>query len=205
MDADARTRMVEGTVQLLATVGLQGASIGAVLAVSGAPRGSVYHYFPDGKDQLVAEALASACERTLRRIAVPPGSPPAEVVTAFLAPWRELLLRSGFRAGCSAAAVAVAAEGAALREAGAAVFDSWRASLVESLGAAGLEAGEAAAFATLVIASTEGAVILSRAAQGIEPFDTVATHLIELAHRVPGGPGGAPAPRAAPARRGGTA
>ena len=57
---DVRERMVDGAMALLARRGLQATSFSEVLAATGAPRGSLYHHFPAGKDQLVAEAVDRA-------------------------------------------------------------------------------------------------------------------------------------------------
>jgi len=43
---DVRTKMVRGAAGLLATKGVEGTSFAEVLAVTGAPRGSIYHHFP---------------------------------------------------------------------------------------------------------------------------------------------------------------
>src|SRR3954465_39815 len=52
-----RDRMVEAAVTGLRANGLAGAGINQVIAASGAPKGSLYHYFPGGKLQLAREAL----------------------------------------------------------------------------------------------------------------------------------------------------
>ena len=57
MAQGVKQRMVEGAVVLLAKHGLQATSFSDVLALTGAPRGSVYHHFPEGKGQLVASAV----------------------------------------------------------------------------------------------------------------------------------------------------
>lgn len=57
MARDVRARMVESAVELLARRGLLATSFSEVLERSGAPRGSVYHHFPGGKDELVGSAL----------------------------------------------------------------------------------------------------------------------------------------------------
>jgi TetR/AcrR family transcriptional repressor of lmrAB and yxaGH operons len=44
---------------------------------------------------------------------------------------------------------------------------------------AGLEPATASSFATTLIAASEGAVVMSRAQQSLEPFDQVAARLIE--------------------------
>ena len=57
MPSDARQKMIEGAVTLLALRGLEGTAFRDVLERSGAPRGSIYHHFPNGKDQLVEAAI----------------------------------------------------------------------------------------------------------------------------------------------------
>ena len=54
----SRERMLEAAIALMRESGLSGAGINEVVRLSGAPKGSVYHFFPQGKQQLVAEALA---------------------------------------------------------------------------------------------------------------------------------------------------
>ncbi len=51
--SDIKQRMIEQAVILLAKKGLQGASFSEMLQASSAPRGSLYHHFPGGKDELV--------------------------------------------------------------------------------------------------------------------------------------------------------
>jgi TetR/AcrR family transcriptional regulator, lmrAB and yxaGH operons repressor len=55
----ARERILDGTTVLLRQGGYAAAGVNEVVAVSKAPKGSVYHYFPAGKDQFVSESLAN--------------------------------------------------------------------------------------------------------------------------------------------------
>ena len=57
MARGVRERMVQSAIVLLAKRGYQATSFSEVLAESQAPRGSIYHHFPDGKDQLIAAAI----------------------------------------------------------------------------------------------------------------------------------------------------
>ena len=81
-------------------------------------------------------------------------------------------------------AVTVATDSAPLRERAATVFRSWRRRLAELLEAGGLASREADRFAAALIATSEGAVALSRAEQSLEPFDLAAEHLLEQIHRL---------------------
>src|SRR3954447_299458 len=105
MAGEVRARMVEGAMRLLARQGLQATSFSEVLELTGAPRGSLYHHFPGGKDQLIRSALDLAGDRALQLLAEKDGAPAEEIATFFLGMWRTLLVRSQFSAGCAVLAV----------------------------------------------------------------------------------------------------
>jgi AcrR family transcriptional regulator len=176
--SDARRKMIESAAILLATRGLEGTSFSDVLERSGAPRGSIYHHFPEGKDQLVDAAIELAGDRALRVLDAVGGSPPKEVTRFFLDLWRQVLARSDLRAGCAVLAVTVATDSPDLLEHAAAIFRAWRGRLTELYEAGGMDAEAAARLATTVVAATEGAVVVSRAERTIEPFELVAAQLI---------------------------
>ncbi|WP_349865705.1 TetR/AcrR family transcriptional regulator [Leifsonia sp. WHRI 6310E] len=179
MPADVRSRMVDGAIRLLATRGLAGTSFSEVLEVTGAPRGSIYHHFPGGKDELIAAAVDRSAENAVALLDQRAGEPADRVAELFLDTWRLLLTRSGFEAGCALVAVTVDADTDVLRELAAAAFTAWRGHLAELLTRGGLPAETAQRTATLLLAAAEGGVILSRATQDLEPFDTVASALLD--------------------------
>ena len=187
MASDTRQRMIEGATRLLAQRGLQETSFSEVLELTGAPRGSIYHHFPDGKDQLVAAALDLAGGHAIELINRMLGASAEDVTARFLEIWRELLVRSNLQAGCAVLAVTIATDSPDLLAHAAAVFRSWRVRLTELLQAGGLHKRDAPGFAALLIAATEGAVVLSRAEQTLEPFTLVAhqltTQVAQLAAR----------------------
>ena len=72
--------------------GAQATAIADVLEHSGAPRGSAYHYFPDGRTQLLCEAIDYAGEYIAGRDRR--GGPSAiDVLDALVDAYREQLLR----------------------------------------------------------------------------------------------------------------
>jgi TetR/AcrR family transcriptional regulator, lmrAB and yxaGH operons repressor len=171
---DTKQRMIELTVALLARKGLQGTSFKEVLEASGTPRGSLYHHFPGGKEELVLAALAIAGDQALSVLSRQRGKPATEVARAFIGMWRTVLEKSNFAAGCSVVAVTVAAEEPALLEKVGEVFRNNRLSLAKLLADGGVPAKRAIALAVSLIAACEGAVVLCRAERSMEPFDLVA-------------------------------
>ena len=179
MAGKVRLRMVEGAVQLLARRGLQATSFSEVLDLTGTPRGSIYHHFPEGKDQLVGEAVDLAGERAIEFINRKSGAGAVEITEYFLHIWRVILTRSNFQAGCAVLATTIATDSPGLLGHAAAVFRAWRNRLAELLENGGLAPREAARFAALLVASSEGAVVLSRAEQSMEPFELVCEQLLD--------------------------
>src|SRR5436190_8634292 len=179
MARGVRERMVASAVALLARKGLQATSFSEVLEHSGAPRGSVYHHFPEGKNQMIDSALDAAGATAIELLDRKAGEPAAEIAGWFLHIWREVLIRGKFEAGCAVLAVAVASDSPELLEHTARVFRGWRRRLAELLEQGGLATVDAARFAATLVAASEGAVVLARAEQSLEPFDLVAEQLLE--------------------------
>lgn len=179
---DTRRRMLDSTADLLGRNGTAGTTVDAVLAHSGAPRGSVYHHFPDGRRQLVVEAVRASGARVDSVIdaAVTDGDPEL-VLRQLVTFWRTMLVASDYRAGCPVVAVAVGGAdqvpGAA--DAVAQVFADWRARLVTLL-APGRPPAQARRLANLLVAAVEGALVLSRAERSTRPLDDVVAELTPL-------------------------
>ena len=178
MAGDTRTRMIEATVAALQRQGVAGMSFTDVLRASGAARGAIYHHFPGGKTQLVAEAGARNGQDVQAYLGTLAAGSPQAVVEAFLTAVRPAVEASAGGGGCAVAAITVPAgtDGGdgTLRQVAASAFASWTSELAGLLAAAGLPPAEAEDLATLLITLLEGAHIMCRAAGAIEPFDQAA-------------------------------
>jgi TetR/AcrR family transcriptional repressor of lmrAB and yxaGH operons len=178
MSGGVRERMIEGAVALLARGGPQAASFSDVLSAAGAPRGSLYHHFPNGKGELIEAAVDRAGAILTDVLNSLKGSSPEKVVEGFLAIWRTVLTRSRCEAGCAVAAVTLAADSADQLAHTGRIFRGWIDRLTSLLREGGVSSKEARGFAVLLVASVEGAVALSRAERSLEPFETVARQLM---------------------------
>jgi AcrR family transcriptional regulator len=176
----SRERMVRSAALLFREHGYSATAFSDVIAHSGAPRGSIYHHFPGGKAQLAQEAVAWAAAAIAERLdeALASERDAAGVLRAFLEPWRDVLARSGFRAGCPLVAITVETEvPPALRDAVSEAFTDWRELLATRLRSAGITPARAHTLATLTLSAIEGAVLLCRAQRDTAPLDAVATEL----------------------------
>lgn len=174
-----RERMIVSTALLVRERGARATSLDAILAHSGAPRGSVYHHFPGGRDQLLREATQYAGEYVARRLERATGDDPLAPLEVLFDDYRRNLVASDFRAGCPVVAVAIesAEDGPDLRDCTLAAFDRWRRAIAGSLEDSGVAAIRADELATHAIASFEGAIILSRAYRDLEPLERVRREL----------------------------
>ena len=176
--------MIRWAVRLLAQRGLQATSFSEILELTGAPRGSVYHHFPKGKDELIMAALDAAGAHALTLLDSAVDFSAEETTLYFVQVWRDLLIQLNFSAGCAVVAVTVATDLEALMAHAANVFRSWRSRLTQLLHKGGLTDSRATGFAAILIASCEGAVVLARAERSLEPFDLVAENLLDQVRRL---------------------
>jgi TetR/AcrR family transcriptional regulator, lmrAB and yxaGH operons repressor len=207
MAGDTRDRMIDATVAALQRHGVDGMSFTEILASSGAARGAIYHHFPGGKAQLVAEAAARNGADVRAHLAGLPAGSPSAVVDAFLAMIRPVVAAAVDGSGCAIAAATLgavppsaASPGAAppsaaspdvappsgagdegLRGVAATAFSSWTTQLAERLTTAGMPPAEADELAITLISLLEGAQILCRAAGSLDPFDKAARTAATLA------------------------
>ena len=175
--------MVVSTAALLREYGASATSIDRVLLHSGASRGSVYHYFPEGRAQLVGEAVDLAGEYMGRKIeAMTEADDPVHSLDALFDYWRVQLVENDFRVGCPIVAVAVETNDDApqLTRSAAAVFGRWQDALGSVLVRGGLPEERGRRLASMIIAAIEGAIIICRTQRSLDPLDATAAEIHDL-------------------------
>ncbi|MGE0358067.1 MAG: TetR/AcrR family transcriptional regulator [Burkholderiales bacterium] len=180
-----RERMVEATITLMRRSGLSGAGINEIVRESGAPKGSVYHFFPDGKRQIAAEALERNGRRVLDFIEAALASRPTPEggVKALFEAFARRLEEGRFRSSCAAGTVCLDLEEdlEGLREAIAGSFSEWIDAIAGRL--AFRDARRARSFAGLVVSAIEGAYIRGRAERSGKAFREAGAWLADVAAR----------------------
>lgn len=171
--------MLLAASELLRERGTGGVTIDAVLARSGAPRGSVYHHFPAGRSQLLREALVFAGDEITAKIDTAAGDSATALLHQFVDMWQQALLDSDYTAGCPVLAAAIGSghDEQQLTTLASEIFNRWRAAARDAYLREGFEPGEATALADTAIAAMEGAVVLCRATRSLEPLTDVAKQL----------------------------
>jgi TetR/AcrR family transcriptional repressor of lmrAB and yxaGH operons len=178
-----KQRMLDSAVLLLRERGAAGVTVDAVLAHSGAPRGSVYHHFPGGRNEMVLGAVRQAGDYIATMVDESAAEGDVQqMVHRLVAFWKRALTKTEYRAGCPVAAMAMDSRdvvpdaGDVVRD----VFARWQTSLVEALSASGFAAQRAQRLATLIVSAIEGAIILCRARRDLSPLDDVLAEILPL-------------------------
>lgn len=183
MASEPRERTVRSAALLFRERGVAATGMRDVVEHAGTPRGSLQHYFPGGKQQLLTEAMVWMAERAARplREALDAPTPPSPVavVTGLLDRFREVLARTGFQGGCPiVAGVSDASwDNPAVADAATEAFGRWLTPLRDALIRGGLPEERAARVALLVVSAAEGAVVISRARRDLTAIDAVQAEL----------------------------
>ncbi|MGW2235741.1 TetR/AcrR family transcriptional regulator [Streptomyces sp. NPDC001759] len=178
-----RERMVFSAAQLIRRDGVAATGMREVAAHAEAPRGSLQHYFPGGKEQLVNEAVAwagrYAGRRVARFLAALDEPTPSGLFAEMVRQWTDEYGSAGFAAGCPVAAATVdcAESVPSTREAVAAAFATWTAPVARALADMGVPEERAGALATLMISALEGAILIARAERDVRALTTVTREL----------------------------
>lgn len=172
-----RRRILDATRRLLAEAGTTGTGLKQIVAASGVAYGSIYHQFPDGKEELVAAAIDDAGDDLGRLIAHV-----FETADSFAAAARmmfdlggQLLEGTDFREGCPVGTAT--ADGhtiESVRLAGDAAFGKWIDVIASHAVRQGVEAPKARPLATAIIALYEGGLIMARTGHSTAAMESAA-------------------------------
>ncbi|MFG2912425.1 TetR/AcrR family transcriptional regulator [Kitasatospora sp. NPDC048298] len=179
-----RERIVRATSRLLQRQGYEGTGIKQISREAEATLGSVYHFFPGGKQELAAEAIRHGDEEFAVLLRAGLGSSP-DLGTAMTSCTRLLateLRRSDWQDGCPITSTALETVGRApvIEEAVAEAFANWRALVTDRLRAAGIREEDARELAGTVIGALEGAELAAQVARSEEPLLVTGKHLARL-------------------------
>ncbi len=182
--AQTRTKLLDTASQLIRAQGFHATGLDEVLRLSGVPKGSLYHHFPGGKDQLAIETLGHVVPQMQERMSTLLGS--SEDLTKALRALVDFTAKSfsesDFRNGCPIAGVTIdaACERDSLRHACEQGLNTWLKMFAAHFARAGMTEKRAKTSATLVLAALEGGLILSRAQRSCEPLTAIAEELTYL-------------------------
>lgn len=155
-----------------------------ILAAAGAPRGSLYYYFPGGKEEIGARAIEAAAKRvtiTLKELAAESGSP-ADFVDRYVAKLVHWMGQSGWRDGCPISTVLLenAPESEAITAVGRTAHARWRNVIEDMLARHGWPADRRTSAARTILMALNGAQIHARVEASPVPLEDCAAELRRL-------------------------
>jgi TetR/AcrR family transcriptional regulator, lmrAB and yxaGH operons repressor len=179
-----RQPIINAAVTLFRRQGYARTGLNDIVETSGAPKGSLYHYFPLGKSSIAVAAVEEAGVRvaaTLERLASECAST-GELLRAhagLLAGW---MRGSGFRNGCPITTVLLelAPRERAVTEAGRKAYATRVSILSRKLVDDGFARPRADALAVLCTSALQGALIQARVERSGRPIEVTAAELARL-------------------------
>ena len=182
--AGTRQRIIGATAVLMRRQGYEATGMKEIVTVASAPFGSVYHFFPGGKEQLGAETIGWSGAEYAKLLAAALDSSPdlAGGVRAFFEGAAEHLVATGYADACPIATIAleVSSHSEVLRQACDEVFGVWIEEGTRRFTGQGIPAGTARRLAVALLSLLEGAFVLCRAARSTEALEIASDTAVAL-------------------------
>jgi TetR/AcrR family transcriptional regulator, lmrAB and yxaGH operons repressor len=176
-----REQLIDTTSTLLEAQGYHATGLNQILTESGAPKGSLYYYFPQGKEELTAAAIAQTGKITAERIraGLAKFEDATEAIQSFVHTIAYHVEASGFSAGGPLTTVAMETVNSSerLNNACREAYGLLQAAFQEKLVMNGETEVRATQLATFIISAIEGGTILSRVHHSGNPLRQVAEEL----------------------------
>ncbi|MFF3274437.1 TetR/AcrR family transcriptional regulator [Streptomyces chrestomyceticus] len=182
--SDTRARVQGAATTLFRRYGYSATGLKQIAAQAGAPFGSIYHFFPGGKQQLAEDMIRTSGPEYGRRVlaALDSVPEPAESLVHAFEAAADDLAAAGYADACPIGTVAleVASSNEVLRAATAEVFEEWVHAAAQWFGRWVADPGTARSLACSMIMMLEGAFMLSRAARDPQPLRTAGRSMADL-------------------------
>lgn len=172
-----RERILYAAADLFRRQGYTGTGIKQIVAEAEAPLGSLYHFFPGGKEELAAEVIGIAGPFFVALVtsSVEPEDDPVRWTEAFYRGAGETLAASDFSDACpiSTMTMEIASSNERLRLAAASAFGLWVDGIAAELQTRGVPAQRCPELGEAMLAALEGGFVLSRARRTTAALDAV--------------------------------
>ncbi|MFD9068880.1 TetR/AcrR family transcriptional regulator [Streptomyces lasiicapitis] len=179
-----RERIVVCAARLIQRQGYVGTGIKQIAQEAQATLGSVYHFFPGGKETVAVAAIKHGEKEFawLLKDALRREDDPAAAVESCAAELAVGLRESGWLDGCpiTAAALETLGTDSEMQRACADALQRWEGVVEEKLLASGFTAEDAAEVATTVISTLEGAEVTAQVRRSEEPLWAAGRQLARL-------------------------
>ena len=183
-----RQPIINAAVTLFRRQGYSATGLNDIVHESGAPKGSLYHYFPSGKPSIAVAAVKEAGRRVVETVSqlATKTSSTGELIEEHARLLVRWMRKSGFRDGCPITTVLLelAPEDRSVAQAGREAYAARLAILTEKLIADGFPAARAKRLAGLCVSAIQGALIQARVERSGAPIEAAADELASMLHRL---------------------
>lgn len=182
--ASTRDQIIETTCNLMESQGFHATGLNQIVKESGAPKGSLYYYFPAGKDEIAEASIQWAGRTVAERIrhGLASSDDAADAIQQFVTTIAHYVEMSGFQSGGPLLTVAMetATTNERLNLACREAYTLLQSAFQEKLVTCGYDESRAKHLATWITASIEGGVILSRTYHTGDPLRLIAQQLAQM-------------------------
>jgi AcrR family transcriptional regulator len=194
--APTRERIVEASADLMRRQGYTATGVKQIVTAAKAPFGSIYHFFPGGKEEIAAEAVRWSGEIYAQLIPAVFDEAP-DVITGirtFFSGAADHLVATDYEDACPIATIALetASTSEPLRLACRDVFEGWITAGVARFADLGLGQDKTRELVITMIVAIEGAFVLARVQRDTAPLHIageVVVSMVEQAMDPPGDSG----------------
>ena len=173
--APTRERILQTSAELFRLQGYNATGVKQIVTAAQAPFGSLYHFFPGGKQELGAEAvrISGALYEQLIPAVFDHAPDLATGVRMFFAGAAAHLVETDYADACPIATVAleVSSVSEPMRQACAEVFESWIEAGTTRFARYGVDAESARRLTIQMLCALEGAFVLARGLRSTEPLE----------------------------------
>ncbi|MGP4077878.1 TetR/AcrR family transcriptional regulator [Halobacillus sp. K22] len=181
---NSRTRLIQTASRLFQLQGYHGTGLNQITKESGAPKGSLYYYFPSGKEQLAIEAVQLTTAKVTERIerGLEKQEEPVNAIQYFIKDLADQAVREGETSGVPVAAVALETTNASepIRQACHAAYEQFQQAFAKKLKNNGYAEKRAEELGVLINSMIEGAFLVSLTTRSKTPLLLVADQIPAL-------------------------
>jgi TetR/AcrR family transcriptional repressor of lmrAB and yxaGH operons len=182
--AKHRNAILDASIELFRRRGYSSTGLNAIVEASGAPKGSVYHYFPEGKASIAEAAILRVSEWLAESLSVlaRDSNSAKELIVAHCRVLEKWMRKSKFKDGCpiSSALLELAPDNRAVTEAGRVSYALRHKVIKDKIVSDGVAPEKAERLAVLCTAALQGALIQARVDKSTKPLRSISQELSML-------------------------
>ncbi|AEG18099.1 TetR/AcrR family transcriptional regulator [Methanobacterium paludis] len=184
-EINTRDRIVRAATRLFQLKGYHATGLNEILRESNAPKGSLYYYFPNGKEELALESIELTkvfVEETIRKRLSMIEDPAESIKNAIqemadfidMEENEKISFKSTKKVSVNLVALETSSSNENLRKACESAFDAWQNVYAEKLIQGGFTRQEAQKLSMVIQSMIEGAIVMSLTKKSDVPFFEVA-------------------------------